>query len=115
LSYCLLKLFNSSNSSHVRNPQQDRFSIWNGSTSTKSEVTTECSLCRDHRFIVLKNISTTKPRCSPDQPMASSENAKTAANQQDHSHHCIPSTARAVTPLKVGVISVVPCIFPKTK
>ena len=41
-------------SSHVRNPQQDLFSIWNGSTSTKSEVPTECSLCRDHRFIVLE-------------------------------------------------------------
>ena len=43
--------------------------------------------------------------------MASSENGKTAANQRDHSHHCIPSTARAVTPPKVGVISDVTCII----
>ena len=59
--------------------------------------------------LFLKNVSTTKPRCSPDQPTASSENGKTAANQQDHSHHCTPSTARAVTPPKVGVISAAPC------
>jgi hypothetical protein len=58
--------------------------------------------------LFLKNVSTTKPRCSPDQPMASSENGKTAANQRDHSHHCIPSTSRAVTPPKVGVISATP-------
>ena len=42
--------------------------------------------------------------------MASSENGKTAANQRNHSHHCIPSTARAVTLPKVGVISVVPVV-----
>ena len=42
--------------------------------------------------------------------MASSEYGKTAANQRDHSHHCIPSTARAVTPLKVGVISAMVCM-----
>ena len=41
--------------------------------------------------------------------MASSENGKTVANQRDHSHHCIQSTARVVTPPKVGVISVTPC------
>jgi len=58
-----------------------------------------------------KNVSTTKLRCSPDQPMASSENGKTAANQRDHSQHCTPSTARAVTPPKVGVISAAPCIL----
>ena len=61
--------------------------------------------------LLLKNVSTTKPRCSPDQPTASSENGKTAANQQDHSHHCIPSTARAVTPRKLGVISALTCSF----
>ena len=64
---------------------------------------------KEIRFIVLENVSTTKPRCSLDQSMASSGNSKTAANQRDHSHHCIPSTARAVTPPKVGVISVTPC------
>ena len=41
--------------------------------------------------------------------MASSENSKTAANQRDHSYHCIPSIARAVMPPKVGVISAAPC------
>ena len=68
-----------------------------------------CVAITDSLF--LKNVSITKPRCSPDQPMASSENGKTAANQRDHSHHCIPSTARAVKPPKVGVISDVPCIY----
>jgi len=58
-----------------------------------------------------KNLSTTKPRCSPDQPMALSENGKTTANQRDPSHHCTPSTARAVTPPDVGVISAAPCIY----
>ena len=62
-----------------------------------------CVAITDSLF--LKNVSTTKPRCSPDQPMASSETGKTAANQRDHSHHCTPSTARAGTPPKVGVIS----------
>jgi len=42
--------------------------------------------------------------------MASSENGKTPANQRDHSHHGTPSTARTVTPPKVGVISATPCI-----
>jgi len=67
-----------------------------------------CVTITDSLF--LKNVLTTKPRCSPDQPMASSENGKTAANQRDHSHHCTPSTARAVTPPKVGVISAAPCM-----
>ena len=66
-----------------------------------------CVAITDSLF--LKNVSTTKLRCSPDQPMASSENGKTAANQRDHFHHCTPSTARAVTPPKVGVISAAPC------
>ena len=68
-----------------------------------------CVAITDSLF--LKNVSTTKPRCSPDQPMASTENGKTAANQRDHSHHCNPSTARAVTPPKVGVTSAAPCIY----
>jgi len=63
----------------------------------------------------LKNVSTTKPRCSPDQSMASAENGKTAANQRDHSHHFTPSTTRAVTPPKVGVISAAPCTNRLTK
>ena len=67
-----------------------------------------CIAITDSLF--LQNVSTTKPRCSPDQPMASSENGKTAANQRDHSLHCIPSTDRAVSPPKMGVISDVPCI-----
>jgi hypothetical protein len=58
----------------------------------------------------LKNVSTTKPRCSPDQLMALSETGTTTANQRDPSHHCTPSTARAVTPPNVGVISAAPCI-----
>ena len=58
-----------------------------------------CVAITDSLF--LKNVSTTKPRCSPDQPMVSSENGKIAANQRDHSHHYTPSTARAVTPPKV--------------
>jgi len=95
-----------------QDPEQDRFSIWNGSTSTKSEVPTECSVCRDHRFIVLEKVLTTKPCRSPDQPMALPENGKTTANQRDPSHHCTPSTARAVTHPNVGVISAAPCINP---
>jgi len=67
-----------------------------------------CVVITDSLF--LKNVSTTKPWCSPDHLMASSYNGKTAANQRDHSHHCTPSTARAVTPLKVGVISAASCI-----
>ena len=68
-----------------------------------------CVAITDSLF--LKNASTTKPRCSPDQPMALSENDKTAAIQRDHFHHCTPSTARAVTPPKVGVISAARCII----
>jgi len=41
--------------------------------------------------------------------MVLSENGKTTANQRDPSHHCTPSTARAVTPPNVGVISTAPC------
>jgi len=63
--------------------------------------------------LFLKNVSTTKPRCSPDQPMALSENGKTTANQRDPSHHCTPSTTRAVTPPNVGVISAAPSISNK--
>ena len=70
-----------------------------------------CHQAKRSDSLFLKNVSTTKLRCSADQPMASSENGKTAANQRDHSHHCIPSTARAVTPPKVGVISGTPCMF----
>jgi len=68
-----------------------------------------CVAITDSLF--LKNVSTTKPRCSPDQPMAFSENGKITANQRDPSHHCTPSTARAVTPPNVGVISAAPCII----
>jgi len=67
-----------------------------------------CVAITDSLF--LKNVSTTKPRYSPDQPMALSENGKTTANQRDPSHHCTPSTALAVTPPNVGVISAAPCI-----
>jgi len=67
-----------------------------------------CVAITDSLF--LKNVSTTKSLCSPDQPMALSENAKTTANQRDPSHHCTPSTARAVTPPNVGIISATPCI-----
>jgi hypothetical protein len=51
---------------------------------------------------------TTKLRCSPDQPMALSENGKTTANQQNTSHHCTLSTVGAVTPPNVGVIFAAP-------
>jgi len=64
-----------------------------------------CHHAKRSDSLLLKNVSTTKPWCSPDQPTVSSENGKNAANQPDHSHHCIPSRARAVTPTKVGVIS----------
>ena len=67
-----------------------------------------CVAITDSLF--LKNVSTTKPRCSPDQSMALSEHGKIAANQRDHSHYCIPSTARAVMPPKVGVISAAICM-----
>jgi len=66
-----------------------------------------CVAITDSLF--LKNVSTTKPWCSPDQPMALSENGKTTANQRDPSHHCTPSTARAVTHPNVGVISAASC------
>jgi len=66
-----------------------------------------CVAITDSLF--LKNVSTTKPRCSSDQPTALSENGKTTANQRDPSHHCTPSTARAVTSPNVGVISAAPC------
>ena len=70
-----------------------------------------CVAITDSLF--LKNVSTTKPRYSPDQLMALSENGKTTANQRDPSHHCTPSTAQAVTPPNVGVISAAPCILQK--
>ena len=79
-----------------------------------NQVTGRANWCHHAKrsdSLFLKNVSITKPRCSPDQPMASSENGKTAANQQDHSHHCVPSTARAVTPPKVGFISVNPVLY----
>ena len=68
-----------------------------------------CHHAKGSDSLFLKNVSTTKLRCSPDQSMASSENGKIVATQRDHSHHCIPFTTRAVTPPKVGVISVTPC------
>jgi len=68
-----------------------------------------CVAITDSLF--LKNVSTTNPRCLFDQLMALFENGKAAANQQDHSYHCIPSTARAVTPPKVGVISAASCTY----
>ena len=43
--------------------------------------------------------------------MALSESGKTTANERDPSHHCTPSTARAVTPPNVGVNSATPCIL----
>jgi hypothetical protein len=61
---------------------------------------------KEIRFIILEKRFDNETTMLPDQRMASSENGKTAANQRDHSHHCIPSTAQAVTPPKVGVISV---------
>jgi hypothetical protein len=45
-----------------------------------------------------------KQQCWPEHLIALSENRKTKANQQYHSHHCIPSKARAVNPQIVGVI-----------
>jgi hypothetical protein len=36
---------------------------------------------------------------------------RSAWNQRDPSHHCTPSTARAVTPPNVGVTPAVPCII----
>ena len=65
---------------------------------------------KEIRFIVLEKRFDNETTMSPDQPMASTENGKTAANQQDHSHHCIPSTYWAVMPPIVGVISAIPCI-----
>jgi len=67
-----------------------------------------CVAITDSLF--LKNISTTKPRCSPVQPMALSENGRTTANKQDPSHHCNLSIAQAVAPPNVGVISAAPSV-----
>ena len=63
------------------------FSILSWSIPTMSEVPTECSFCRDHRFTVLEKRFDNETTMLPDQPMASSECGKTAANQRDHSHH----------------------------